>query len=473
MFLTGFSHAQNTEAKINFGDEREYKPIKDNGRYTFKAYDKTFYVFSEFISFQDKYSIIVCDEKNNVKSTNDLKYTLGVRGDETKIEKIVGLNNKAYLLISNTNKKEGKHRLFAKALDDDLTFEDGETELASFGFTKGMNSGNWIISVSPDQKHLLIIGELPFESKEIPSKIVYNYLNESLKSEKEGTLTLPGENKKYNNYTAYLANNADMFMVSGLLDKNGDKKPEIFSTNALTANEPVSYLPDLGEGKNMFSYAQTVLADNSFSMAGYYDERKKVSMGEAQIKGCFYYNSESCKDIQVSPISTPTENLIARSLTEVENTVYLLGENYKEKKVDVPGQLGFYNYYYTHKDINSVGFEANGTKKIDVILSRNYSEVSSETELMPVAAVIKSKYAVFFVDNLAKYDPARNGSTYRVPVLVYINNNGLMESPLHFSKEFSSTKDGFSLFSFIPSLATNKLQMIMMQKQDVKCFSVE
>jgi hypothetical protein len=464
--------AQNTEAKITFGDEMEYKPVADNGQYTYKAYNKIYYVFSEFKNFQDNFSIVECDENNNVLSNYELVYGVGTRGNETEIEQIIGINNKAYVLVKNTNKSTGKNRLIAQELSEKCEIGEGEIELASFDYKKLMNAGNWIISISPDQKHLLIVGETPFEEKEIPSKLVYNYLDASMKAEKEGEITLPGENKKNNFYSAHVGNNANMFIVRNGRTRSLNQQPTIFSSNALSKTEPSTYILELPEGKKLFSFSMTVLQNGSFTLAGYYDESKKIMVGDNVIKGCFYYNSEACKDLKITTLNIPTNNLTALNMVENGNTIYLIGESYKYRSESSsnPSSLT-YNYFYTHKDINATGFETDGTKKIDVIIGRNYTDASSEIDLKPVAAVVKDKLAIFFIDNLGKYDS--NYNNYKVPTLVFINNTGLMESTLHFEKQFSSTKERGTLFSHIPYISGNKFQMLMVEREDAKCFSVE
>jgi len=467
--------AQNTEAKIAMGTKKAYTPLKDNGRYSFKAFNNIYYVFMETIRMERNFSVVVTDESNNVISDGIVKINAGVWGNEFTIEKIIGINNKAYLLISNTTKKTGKHRLIAKALNANLSIDENEIELTSFDFKKAMNSGNWIISISPDQKHLLVIGETPYEEKEIPSKLVYNYFDANLKSEKTGEFILPGENKKYNMYTAFVANNANLFMVRKDMTRNGSQMPTIFVTNVLQNTAPTSFMPQVGEGKNIFSYTQGVLANNSFSFAGYYDERKKISSGDPLVKGCFYYNSASCTELKLSPLNTPTENLTALNLVENENTIFMVGENYKSKSEPVTGQLGVYNYFYSHKEINAIGFENDGNKKVDLVMGRNYENVGSDIDLTPVAAVVKNKLAVLFIDNLSKYNPDYRNNNYKVPVLFFIHGNGLMEPALHFEKDFSTNNYTFygPVFTSSPYITNNKIQMLMMESDKVKGFSVE
>lgn len=472
--FVGRTQAQNTEAKITFGNKKTYQPLVDNGRYSFTAYNNNYYVFMQTISMEKNFSVVVCDDNNNVITDAPIKINAGVWGNETTIEKIIGYNNKAYLLICNTNKKTGKNRLIAKQLQPNLMIDETEIELASFDYKKTMNAGNWIISISPDQKHLLVLGETPYEEKEIPSKLIFNYFDLNLKSEKAGEIILPGENKKYNLYSAYLANNANLFLVRKEMARNGSQAPTIFSTNILSGAAPTLFAPQVGEGKSLFSYACSVLQNNSFTMAGYYDERKKISSGDPITKGCFYYNTQSCNEIKLTPLLTPTENLTALNIIENENLVYMVAESFKEKSESVPGQMGVYKYSYTHKDINVLGFENDGNKKIDITLNRNYDNVSFDGDLTPVAGIIKNKLAILYIDNYGKYASNQSYNNYKVPVMVYINNNGLMESTLHFEKEFSTTTYSINLFSKIPMQKNNKMQLLMLENgTHAKAFSVE
>ncbi len=130
-------------------------------------------------------------------------------------------------------------------------------------------------------------------------------------------------------------------------------------------------------------------------------------------------------------------------------TTYLIGEQVKADRETPTQQQGLAfeeNYNYKHNDIIVTAFDNESVKKFELVLSKKFTARNFDQDLYPAYGIINNKLAVVYNDVYGKYIPNTSYENYKVPVLVYITNDGLMEAPIHFEKEFQTTRTSYTLY---------------------------
>jgi hypothetical protein len=195
-------------------------------------------------------------------------------------------------------------------------------------------------------------------------------------------------------------------------------------------------LPE-GSAKNL-SYTASVNPNGDLLVAGYYQPKAAVVIGDVQAKGSWVMNTAAPTDIKLNPFDQPVTNMEARGIVFNGNTWYLVGEQLKaeKEKQSMQQNLNFEeNFFYRHDNVMVTAFDGS-SKKFELTLNKSDAVRNTNQAMYPAFGVINGKLAIVYNDQLNKYVP-NTSSGYRLPVLYYINNDGLLEAPQRFDKEFN------------------------------------
>ena len=171
-------------------------------------------------------------------------------------------------------------------------------------------------------------------------------------------------------------------------------------------------------------------------------------VGDELARGTFFLNMQDGK-MKLNELEKPMPLMMARGLLKNKDTWFIVGEYYKfDKEITTRSTQPFEeNYNYKHNDLLVVALDESGARKFEIPLSRSYTARNFDTDLYPAFGILNGKLAVVYNDQYGKYFPnASSYANYKLPVLVYFNNDGLMEQPVHFAKELQVTNSPYILY---------------------------
>ena len=436
-----------SQTNVSQGPLVDYQLKKQTEITSFTKDNDYYFVLKYPERAQTKFDLIVSDPKGNILQAGEIKIDLGVFNNMNEINSVVALENKLIVLIENRNKEAGKSYLMARTMDHNGNLDKQKTDIGVFEFKKMMNSGTWMSYVTPDKNHLVIVGQLPFEKEEPHRKFKFYFLDSDLKKLNEGAFELPGEAKRFTYVSLFASDKGDIYLI-----KNDNEKgaiiPIVYKASVLSPTVS-EFTVSLNSPQRILNYSASLNAMGVLELAGYYND-KSISFGEIESKGTWIYDSKE-NNVKSFPFDKPISNTMARGIVNNGNTLFLIGEQYKEDKkmVDKPGGLGLDDdYTFTHKNLLVTGFDnTNWSKKYDMVMNRNWTGYNFNQDIMPAYGVLNGKLILIYNDQYNKYFPKVPAySNYKLPVLVSITNDGLMEQPISFEKQFYITENSFTLY---------------------------
>ncbi|NVO04202.1 MAG: hypothetical protein HXX09_16030 [Bacteroidetes bacterium] len=450
LVLLGIQFSGLCQVKLIQGRTTDFQIEKQPDLDSYLVGPDYYFIFTKRNGAEFKRTLLIIDKDGNTKTAGNIEINAGVITNMNSITDIIMLGNKMYVLVENRNKETGKNTLSIHTLGNSGEVSEDGTEISSMDFKKFNNSGYWNAYVTADKQHLSIVFQQPFE-KEQPLKFQYFFMDATLKVLKSGDFNLPGENNKTTT-RCYASDKGEIYLVRDKFEK-WNPVPNVYKP--LVSSEPFKVL--LNEPQKIFNYTTEVDPAGNLVLAGYYHENKTVTVGETKAKGVWIYRSD-ISEVKSTPFTNPTENLTSRGIVFNGNTFFLIGEQYKEEResdVSKAGTTSFeYNYNYTHKDIVVTGFETSTlSKKFDVIMNKDWKSRNFNSDLFQSYGIINGKLAVIYNDNYTKYVANSSYNNYKLPVLNFVTNDGLMEPTIHFEKEFHMPDYSFTLF---PQLFCNK-----------------
>jgi len=405
----------------------------------------------------------------SVTQVGEIRYQQGVMGNMTDMLNVHSLNGKIIMLFESRNKGANTNRLIARTIDAKGVLGTEEKEVGNFAFEKMGKSGDWYTCVTPDGKHLAIIGQVPAE-KETLIQFKYYFLDEDLKAIGSGQFTFPETMKRQFMNSFYASNKGDFYLIKNEFEK-GYRYPVVYKSKMGDAvGTVVSVMPENPKQKFM-NYVAGVDAEGDLVIAGYIKDKAFLTVGDDQATGSWSYHMTSGK-LNISIFEKPISNATAQGVLFNNGTTFLVGEQLKADRETPTTQQGLAmeeNYKYIHNDVLITAFDKDGVKKFDLSTSKKFTGRNFDQDLFPAYGIVNNKLALVYNDTYGKYVPNTSYENYKVPVLVYINNDGLMEAPVHLDKEFQTTRSSYTLYpQFFVAAPTSGIIMLAGNGSSVK-----
>jgi hypothetical protein len=436
--------------EFSFKKQPRFAPLfTDNGYY---------FEFKNSDGASTTHTLLSVDKSGNIGQVSELKITNGVFNNSYDIHGVYALGNKLFALVENPDKSAGLNRLSIRVIENgNITAKDisvGEME-----FKKLMNQGNWHVAVTPDHRHLAVVGQMP-RDKDEPNRYKYYFLDENFNSISKGELSFAGDEKRvfFNSFLA--SDKGDFYLIENQFEK-GNVYPNVYKSSVNAPKGMIIAVQPSDGAQKIMSWATALNDGGDLILAGYYKKKSGFTVGDEEALGNWWYNL-STGQMKMGQFEKPVANMNARGLLKNGNTWFLIGEQYKADK-ETPTQQGQYleeNYNYKHNDALVTAFDETGAGKFNLTLSKTNVARNFDADLYPAFGILNGKLAVIYNDQYGKYFPKSSYDYYKLPVLVYINNDGLMEQPLHFEKELQTMNSSFTLYPQILNAGKNELMLL-------------
>lgn len=431
-----------------------------------------YFIIGKTVSFQNINTLITADKNGSIVTSKEISVDMGMSNNSVDVVNLVVLGNRSLIFLQNKNKAALKNQLVAKAVDVNGNIANDAVAVASMDFLKPSNGGRWYTCVTPDQKHIAIIGVSP-HVKDAADVVNYYILDENLKETGKGQFSFAGNTKQLS-FENFRASEKGDFYLMGFDQDKSYTYPIVykFSVGGTPMIIPVMIAdPTL---KNM-SYTSALNPEGDLIIAGYTQKKATFSAGEPTNNGTWLFNSSKPNEVKTFKTEGAIQNITARNIIFNGDTFYLIGEEYKreqERKTGTvsPQELSDPNYTYTHGVINVTAFSQDGGRKFEIPIIRKMVSNNFNQELMVGTGVINNKLALIYNDQYDKYfeDKYREFTRLKVPVAVLITNDGLMEAPVQFSKELDIKASTYILLPQYTVSGNGKLTVLSANSQAVK-----
>ncbi|MDB5158127.1 MAG: hypothetical protein JWR50_2834 [Mucilaginibacter sp.] len=373
--------------------------------------------------------------------------------------------------VESHSKKDGKNTLTARSVDNSGNVSSTDLPVGSIDFTKMSNAGTWHTTLTPDKKHIAVIGQLPHE-KNMPDKFQYFLLDDNLKEIRKGEFSFTGYTKEISIWNFLASNKGDLFIMSEEFDKSY-KYPVVYEYLATSSSANIIPVIIADPDLRVLNYTASVDHAGELIITGYSQQKKAFNVNDIPAVGSWYFNSSKPQEIKTYKFEKPIPALTARNIVYNGDTFFLVGEQYSADKepsnANALQRLGMEdNYIYHHNDIVVTGFSNDGSKKFDITLNRKWSARNTDNELMVASGVINNKLAVIFNDQYGKYINDEYHRGRKLPVAVTIHNDGLMDAPIHFEKELDVKLSSYTLLPFFFSTYNNRMVLLSGNEQTIK-----
>lgn len=463
-----------TSAQVNVFSGKNsapYAPIKEPKFNSYSTVDYNYFIINRQTPTFDKINtLITSDKTGNIITSKEISINAGIMGNTFDVVDLVVLGNKTILFVENKIKSELKNYLSAKVVDVNGNIETTGIKIGNMDFTKPSNGGTWYVSVTPDQKHIAIIGINP-HTKNVADQIDYYILDENLKETSKGNFSFAGYTKEMYAGKFFASNKGDFYIVNDEYDKTYTY-PVLYKFTVGSKPEIIPVMIADPNLKNL-NYAINVNPKGELVMAGYIQKKANFTLTDFSNAGFWTFNSSNPIEVKTSTSTTPLANILARKIEFNGDTFYLIGEQYKKEEQKTPNQPTIQfanNYKFNYGDISVTAFDAEGSKKFEIPVSRKSTGSTYDQDLMVGTGIIDNKLALFFNDKYNKYfeDKYNEYSHIKVPVSVTITNDGLMEAPKQFLKELDSKISSYVLYPQYTSAGNNRVVVLMGKNDAIK-----
>ncbi len=472
LFLFSLLLSLGATAQVNVSSGKNstpYTPIKDPKFYTYNTADHDYFIINQQTpTFEQINTLIVSDKTGNIITGKEISINAGIMGNSFDVVNLVVLGNRTILFVENKIKGELKNHLLAKVVDINGNVEATGTKIGSMDFAKPSNGGKWYASVTPDKKHVAIIGINP-HAKDVADQIDYYILDENLKETSKGKFSFAGFTKEMNAGKFLASDKGDFYIVNEAYDKSYTY-PVLYKFTIGGTAEIIPVMIADPSLKNL-NYAMELNSKGDLVIAGYTQKKANFSAGDIANNGSWSFNSSIPSEVKTFPATNPLASVVARKIIFNGDTFYVIGERYKKEEQKIanpsPMQLSNRNYDYTYGDINVTAFDLDGNKKFETPISRNWTASTFDQDLTVGAGIINNKLALIFNDKYNKYFEDKHNIyvNVRVPVTVTVTNDGLMEAPRHFFKELDTKVSTYVLFPQFTSAGNDRV-VVLMGKND-------
>lgn len=439
---------------------------------SFTTVSNDYFIIKRTEQFEEINTLIIADKNGTIQTNKEIRVNQGMSNNSFDVVDLLVVGNKTVIFVENHVKAGGKNTLTAKIVDGKGMISPDGLTIGGMDFTKMSNAGDWYTCLTPDKKHIAVIGIQPHING-APQQINYFILDENLKEISKGQFSFADYTKKIHLRQFLASEKGDLYIITEEFDKTYTY-PVIykFSADAKPMIIPVILAdPDLRN----FNYTAKVSAEGDLILAGYTQKKKNFSMGDPEAVGTYLFNSSKPNEVKTAKFEKTAPNLTARSIVFNGDTFYLVGEQYKKEKETnstppLSSNLLDPNYNYTHEYIFVTGFGTDGNIKFEMPLSRKWSSKNFDQELMLATGIIDNKLAIIYNDHYNKYidDKYHEYVNLKVPVAVLITNDGLMEAPAQYGKELDVTVSSYTLHPQFFVASDNKIMVLSGNAQAIK-----
>ncbi len=238
-------------------------------------------------------TMVAVNGNGNVTRVGEIKYQQGTMGNMTDLLSVLSVDNKLLAIFENRNKSTNQNKLTARAVDSKGVLSTDEKEIGSFTFDKMGKSGDWYTAVTPDGKHLAVIGQVPGEKEELV-QFKYYFLDAELKQISAGQFTFPETNKRVFMNSFYASDKGDFYLVKDESEK-GYRYPLLYKSK--TGDKVGTVIPVTPEDpkQKVMNYMASVHPNGDLIIAGYLKEKSGFTIGDVQATGTWIYNTAKAK----------------------------------------------------------------------------------------------------------------------------------------------------------------------------------
>ena len=439
---------------------------------SFSNDNASYFIVKRVERFEKINTLIIADKTGNISTAAEIRINRGTFNNNAEVNSLLVAGNTVVAFVESKNKDAGKNTLTARIVDKNGAISSTDLPVGSIDFVKMGNSGDWYTTVTQDKKHIAVVGKLPHE-KNMPDQFKYFLLDDNLKVTGTGQFSFAGYTKEIPVWDFLASDKGDLYIISEEFDKSY-KYPVVYQAKAGSANGNIIPVIIADPGLRVLNYVSSVNPAGELVIAGYSQQKKSFSMGDVQSVGTWLFNSSKPQELKTFAFEKPVTNMTARNIVYNGDTFFMVGEQYKGEK-DPNRSTGMAalrmeeNYTYEHGDIMVTAFSSDGNKKFDLPLSRNkWQSHNADQEFTVASGIVNNKLAVVFNDIYGKYIEGKYYKNYKLPVAISINNDGLMDAPVHFEKELDVKLSTYTLAPLFFSADNNRLVVLTANNQSVK-----
>jgi len=460
------------QVKVTQGNNSPEFTAIQQPKFTSYATDNAdYFIIKRTERFEKINRLVIADKTGNITLSKDIRLNMGSFNKEVLVNSLDVVGNNVFAFVESRSKKDGKNTLTARAVDGNGAISTTDLPVSSIDFVKMSNAGDWFTAVTPDQKHVAVIAQLPHE-KNMPDQFKYVLLDENLKEQGKGQFSFAGYTKEIPVFDFLASDKGDLYIISEEFDKSY-KYPVLYQARAGSAAGNIIPVIMADPSLRMLSYISSVNPAGELIIAGYSQQKKTFSAGDVQATGTFLFNSTRPQEVKTFKFDKNITNLTARNIVYNGDTFFMVGEQYKAEKepsraTGMAALRAEDTYLYTHEDIQVTAFGKDGNKKFDLPLSRKWPARNTDQEFMVASGIVNNKLAVIFNDQYGKYIEDKYHRYDYLPVAILINNDGLMDAPLHFEKEFDVKLTTYKLAPQFFSSYKNRVVVLNANSSSIK-----
>jgi hypothetical protein len=354
-------------------------------------------------------------------------------------EGFVALSDKMILFRSVFNKDEKKSVLYAHELNEKgMIMNDAGKVITSISAEKAMNSGNFIVKASADGLSFVVLSEFPFV-KETKEKFACTVFDKSMNQNWTKEIELQYDSRRGPVNDVALSNAGIVYITKKV---EGPKNAD-FYTCYQVADKGVKVkenVINMEDPKKIVNYGYVIDESTSdITIAGYYTEDGKVSIGGTGFKGYFTAKISGSTGEFISRSSNPFEktqsNLRIAYVLNVKGNIFLLGEEKYESNVatEQKDSKGFpvYNREFYADKIHVSVFDAAGKSIINTILPKNNKSVEDGGFFNSFAAtIVGEQIMIVYNDYQYKHDGQDHKvigpglASVKIPVIQFFGADG-------------------------------------------------
>ena len=459
-----------SQVTVSHGTSQEFMLNNKNTNYlSYATSNSTYFIFrkTKFNVVFESY-IALANQAGQLSPIRELAFNNGVINNSFEINAMDVINNELVVFVENRNKAEGKNFLSTRILDEKGYFTGAENPIASIPFLKMINPGKWFISVTPDKKHIAVVGKLPYE-KGKPVQFQYYFLDNSFKQLSNGTFSDPSIVKDIYIEKFYASDKGEFYLIGNEYDKTY-QYPVLYKASINSPKVTIKSLKIEDPSLKNIGYKSTMNANNDLILAGYTQIKKTLTIGNP-VAGTWTYIS-SKPEVTIANFEKPVEDLVAVNILSNGSTFYVIGEQYKkERETPTSEQILAHeeNFNYFYGNILVSGFSEDGQKKFDIPVSRKWSSRNTFEDISFASSIMNNKLSLVFNDQYIKYGETYDSyKQYKLPVAISITNDGLMEQPQALIKEFDILNNSFKLYPFFFNADNDRMVILSADYRSIK-----
>lgn len=438
---------------------------------SFNTPTANYFVLKRTEHFEKINTLIVADKNGSIITDKEIRVNMGTFNNQSGVKNLLVVNSTPVVFVENHDKNAGKNTLTASTIDANGNISATAITIGSMDFVKMSNAGDWYAALTPDQKHVAVIGKAPY-NKGAAVQFSYFMLDDKLQVTSKGNFTFAGNDKNIYVTNFLASDKGDLYLIADDFDKSY-KYPMLYKyTIGGTGSSIPVMIADQGQ-KNL-NYIARLSPQGDLILAGYMQKKRTFSAGDPAAIGTWMFNSSRPAEVKTFNFDKPITNATAHNLVYNGDTWFLVGEQYKAEKVSTtasgPASMNFEETYnYTHGDIIVTGFTADGSsKKFDLSIAREWTAKDFDQDLTVASGTINNKLAVVFNDQYGKYIDDRYHKFKKLPVAVLISNAGVMDPPVIFAKELDVLVSSYTLYPQFYNNDPGHLMLLSGNAQSIK-----